>query len=158
MSLELTKQRLQSAKDRIDKFIDRNIIVWATETILLPAQTDISNSISAHAAQGLSLEKTGFKKVDLVWDLTDENGAPIHYFLEFGTRPHKIEAKGKLFGGADALHWKGPTGKNVFAKIVNHPGSKKHKGLIETIKNERLPALRDRIISETQHGMEIESL
>ena len=158
MSLELTKQRLQSAKDRVDKLIDNNLVIWATETILLPAQNDITNSISPKAAQGLSLEKTGFKKVDLVWDLTDDKGAPIHYYLEFGTGPHKIEAKGKIFGGADSLHWKGPTGKDVFAKIVNHPGSTKHKGLIQTIKDERLPALKERIISETHHNLEISSL
>ena len=158
MSLELTKQRLQSSKDRIDKFIDRHLVIWATETILLPAQTDIASSISQKAADALSLEKTGFKKIDLVWDLTDDNGAPIHYFLEFGTGPHKIEAKGKIFGGSNLLHWKGPTGKDHFAQVVNHPGSTKHKGLIQTIKEERMPALQERIISETQHKMEFDSL
>jgi len=63
-----------------------------------------------------------------------------------------------MFGGADALHWKGPTGKDVFAKIVRHPGSKKHVGLIQTIKKERLPELQSRIISETQNKMEIDSI
>jgi len=45
MSLDLTKQRLQSAKYRIDTHIDQNIVLWATETVLLPGQTDIANNI-----------------------------------------------------------------------------------------------------------------
>jgi hypothetical protein len=158
MSLDLTKQRLQSAKDRINRFIDQNIVIWATEEILLPAKMDIENSISQKAAAALSLEKSGFMKVDLVWDLRDDEGKPIHFFLEFGTNPHIIRPKGKMFGGADALHWVGPTGKDVFAKIVRHPGSKKHVGLVQNIKKEREPALRERIISETQNKMEIDSL
>ena len=158
MSLDLTKQRLKSAADRVDKFIDQNIMLWATEEILLPAQTDIANSISQRASEALSLEKTGFKKIELVWDLRDEDGKPIHFYLEFGTSPHIIKPKGKIFGGADALHWKGPSGKDVFAKIVRHPGSKKHVGLVENIKKERMPALKARVISETQNKMEIDSL
>ncbi len=57
MSFDLTKQRLQSAKNRIDNHIDQNIVLWATETVLLPGQTDIANSISQRAADALSLEK-----------------------------------------------------------------------------------------------------
>lgn len=158
MSLDLTKQRLQTAKDRINRYIDQNIMLWATEEILLPAQVDVANSISQRASEALGLEKSGFMKVDLTWDLRDDDGKPIHFFLEFGTSPHIIRPKGKLFGGADALHWVGPTGKDIFAKIVRHPGSKKHVGLIENIKNERVPALRQRIISETQNYLEISAI
>jgi hypothetical protein len=158
MSLDLTKQRLQSAKNRIDTHIDQNIMLWATETILLPGQTDIANSVSQRAADGLSLEKSGFMKVDLVWDLRSEEGAPLHFYLEYGTGPHIIRAKGKEHGGADALHWTGPSGESRFAKVVQHPGSQKHVGLVDGIKEERLPALRERIISETQNRMEIDSI
>lgn len=158
MSFDLTKQRLASAKNRVDTFIDQNLLNWAVEEVLLPARTDLSNSISQRAAEALTLEKVGFMKVDLKWDLRGENNEPIHFFLELGTSPHIIRPKGKLFGGADALHWKGPSGNDVFAKIVRHPGSKKHVGLIERIKEERLPALRDRIISETQNKMELDAL
>ena len=70
MSLDLTKQRLQSAKNRIDTYIDQNIFQWAMETVLLPARSDIENSINNRAAEALKLEKTGWMKVDLVWDLT----------------------------------------------------------------------------------------
>lgn len=158
MSFDITKQRLLSAKSRVDTFIDQNILLWATEEVLLPAQTDVANSISQHAAEALSLEKSGFMKVDLTWDLRDDEGKPIHFFLEYGTGPHIIRPKGKLFGGADALHWKGPTGKDVFARIVRHTGSTKHKGLIDTIKNERMPALQQRIIAETQNKIEVDSI
>ena len=158
MSLDLTKQRLTSATERVERYIDDNIIVWATETVLLPAQSNLETSISQRAAQALSLEKTGFMKFDLVWDLRGDNGEPLHFFLEFGTRPHVIKAKGKEHGGADALHWTGPSGEGVFAKIVNHPGSKKHVGLIQRIKDERMPALQAKIVSETQNKMETDSL
>jgi hypothetical protein len=158
MSLDLTKQRLESATDRVERYIDDNIIVWATETILLPAQSNLETSINERAARALSLEKSGFMKIDLVWDLRGDDGEPLHFFLEFGTSPHKIEAKGKEHGGANALHWTGPSGKNVFAKIVNHPGSKKHVGLIQRIKDERMPSLQAKIVSETQNKMETDSL
>lgn len=158
MSLDLTKQRLTSATERVERYIDDNIMVWATETILLPAQSNLETSISQRAGAALSLEKTGFMKFDLVWDLRGDNGEPLHFYLEFGTRPHKIEAKGKEHGGADSLHWTGPSGESVFAKIVKHPGSKKHVGLIQKIKDERMPALQAKIVSETQNKMETDSI
>ncbi len=158
MSLDLTKQRLQSAKERIDRFIDQNIMQWTMETVLLPARTDLENSINNRAAEALTLQKSGYMKVDLVWDLRSEEGAPLHFYLEFGTGPHTIRAKGREHGGADALHWTGPSGESRFAKVVQHPGSQKHVGLVDGIKEERLPALRERIISETQNRMEIDSI
>ena len=158
MSLELTKQRLQTTKERVDRYIDQNIRTWAMEEVLLPAKVDLANSISQKAAEALSLEKTGFMKVDLVWDLRGENNEPIHFYLEFGTGPHIIEPKGKIFGGADALHWKSTAGKNVFAKIVRHPGSKKHVGLVQRIKDERMPALQHKILVETQNWLEVNKI
>jgi hypothetical protein len=158
MSLDLTKQRLFSIETRVIKYIDQNIMQWATEEILLPGQTDIANSVSQRASEALSLEKTGLMKVDLVWDFRSEEGAPIHFFLEYGTRPHEIRAKGKDHGGADALHWTGPSGDSRFAKVVQHPGSQKHVGLVDGIKEERLPALQQRIVSETQNRMDIDSI
>jgi len=158
MSLDLTKQRLESAIDRVERYIDDNIEVWATETILLPAQSNLETSINARAARALKLEKSGFMKIDLVWDLRGKDGEPLHFFLEYGTSPHKIESKGKEHGGADALHWTGPSGEGVFAKIVNHPGSKKHVGLIQKIKEERMPALKAKILDETQNKMETDSI
>jgi hypothetical protein len=158
LSLDLTKQRLQSAKDRVDRFIDQNIMQWGMETVLLPARTDLEKSINIRAADALTLEKSGFMKIDLVWDLRSEDGAPLHFFLEYGTRPHTIEAKGKEHGGADALHWTGPSGESRFAKVVRHPGSQKHVGIVDGIKEERLPALQERIISETENRMEIDAI
>ena len=157
MSLDLTKQRLFSIETRVIKYIDQNIMQWATEEILLPGQTDIANSVSQRASEALSLEKTGLMKVDLVWDFRSEEGAPIHFFLEYGTRPHEIRAKGKEHGGADALHWTGPSGESRFAKVVQHPGTQARE-LISQIKEERVPDLKRRIIDETQNFMELESI
>ena len=158
MSFDLTKQRLQSAKDRVNRFIDQNIMQWAMETVLLPARANIEQSINIRAAEALTLQKSGYMKVDLVWNLRSEDGAPLHYYLEFGTGPHQIRAKGREHGGADALHWTGPSGESRFAKVVQHPGSKKHVGLVDGIKEERMPALRERIISETQNRMETDAI
>ena len=157
MSLDLTKQRLFSIETRVIKYIDQNIMQWATEEILLPGQTDIANSVSQRASEALSLEKTGLMKVDLVWDFRSEEGAPIHFFLEYGTRPHEIRAKGKEHGGADALHWTGPSGESRFAKVVQHPGTQARE-LISQIKEERVPDLKRRIVDETQNYMELESI
>jgi SLT domain-containing protein len=157
MSLDLTKQRLYSIETRVNNYIDQNIIQWGTEEILLPGQTDIANSISQRASEALSLEKTGYMKIDLVWDFRSEEGAPIHFFLEYGTRPHEIRAKGREHGGADALHWTGPSGESRFAKVVQHPGTQARE-LISQIKEERLPDLRRRIIDETQTYMELEAI
>jgi hypothetical protein len=157
MSLDLTKQRLFSIETRVNNYIDQNIIQWATEEILLPGQTDIANSVSQRASEALSLEKSGFMKVDLVWDFRSEEGAPIHFFLEFGTRPHEIRAKGKDNGGADALHWTGPSGESRYAKVVQHPGTQARE-LISQIKEERIPDLRRRIVDETQNYMELEAI
>jgi len=163
MSLEITKQRLLSAKGRVDKFIDQNIIIWATEEILLPGQGDIEASgLSARAAQALSLDKTGFMKFDLKWDFRGPNNEPLHFFIEFGTKPHIIRPKGKIAGGADVLHWKGASGGFVigedhYAAIVNHPGTKA-KNLVQTIKDEREPDLQARIINEVENKMEIEKI
>jgi hypothetical protein len=158
MSLDLTKQRLSTSRDRVNRFIDQNIRTWAMSTILLPARDDISKSINQRAAQALSLEKTGFMKVELVWDLRGENNEPLHFYLEFGTDAHKIRPKGKLFGGADVLHWKTTSGRDAFAGEVNHPGSKKHVGLVEGIKNERTPDLIAKAISETQNWLELNKI
>ena len=76
MSLDLTKQRLESSVRRTEVFIDQNISTWATEEVLLPAQVDLANSINQRAANALSLEKSGWMKTNLVWDLRGENGEP----------------------------------------------------------------------------------
>ena len=160
MSLDIAEQRLSSAKDRIRRYIDQNIMIWATEEVLLPGQTDIASSVSQRASQGLSLEKSGFMKVELVWDFRGDDNQPIHFYLEYGTKPHRIEAKGKMGGGADWLHWKGPSGgfvigKDHFAKEVRHPGTEP-KMLVHGIRDERTPALEKRIASEVQNHLEID--
>ena len=94
-------------------------------------------------------------KVDLKWDFRSEEGAPIHFFLEYGTRPHENKRqKAENNGGADALHWTGPSGESRFAKVVQHPGTEGKECHMQQIKEERrTPALRERIIKETQNHL-----
>ena len=163
MSLDVTQQRLESAVRRAEVFIDQNISTWAVEEILLPAQTNMTQSINARAARALSIEKSGWMKTNLVWDLRGDNNEPLHFYLEFGTDPHTIEPKGKDNGGANVLHWTGPsggfvTGAGIFASKVNHPGSTKHKGIVQRIKDEREPMLKARVIRETRNFMELEKI
>jgi hypothetical protein len=163
MSLDLTQQRLESSVRRAEVFIDQNISTWATEEILLPAQIDMANSINQRAANSLSIEKSGWMKTNLVWDLRGDNNEPLHFYLEFGTDPHIIEPKGKDNGGANVLAWKGTsggfvTGGTIFATKVKHPGSKKHVGLVQKIKEEREPSLRARVVKETINFMELEKI
>jgi|TARA_R110002020_G_scaffold403348_2_gene613478 hypothetical protein len=161
MSLDLTKQRISSAKGRVDRFIDQNIMLWATEEVLLPGQTNIARSVNEQASKGLSLEKSGFMKVDLTWEYI-KDGKPVHLYLEYGTRPHTITPKGKEQGGADVLHWKGLSGGFVigedhYASLVRHPGTQPKK-LVEGIKDERQPKLTERIIREVHNYLEVEAV
>lgn len=51
---------------------------------------------------------------------THKSGLPVPVFVEFGTAPHKITPKTKK-----VLRWVDKdTGRTVFAKEVNHPGTK----------------------------------
>lgn len=70
----------------------------------------------------------------------DTGRAPHAKFVLFGTRPHVIRPKTKK-----ALRWAGPGGF-VFAKRVNHPGSKADPYL-ETARDKALAGF-ERIVSE----------
>jgi len=50
-------------------------------------------------------------------------------YVEFGTPPHVIEAKNK-----QALHWK-QGGKDMFARRVNHPGTRPQPFIRPTLRN-----------------------
>lgn len=52
------------------------------------------------------------------------NGQKINYayFVEYGTKPHEIRPKKKKI-----LRWQGAGGGDVFAGVVNHPGTKAYK-------------------------------
>jgi len=160
MSLDITRQRLESSIRRVEVYIDQHISTWATEEVLLPAQVNLKNSINQRASDALSLEKSGWMKTNLVWDLRGDNGEPLHFYLEFGTDPHEILPKGKDHGGADVLAWQGPSGgfvvgETIFATRVQHPGSKKHVGLVQGIADERDEKLKARVMTETSNFLEV---
>ena len=62
-------------------------------------------------------------------------------FVEFGTPPHTIRAK-----DAKALHWKSG-GKDIFAKVVNHPGTRPNPFIRNAI-NTKLPDIVTTSIDE----------
>ena len=49
-------------------------------------------------------------------------------FVEFGTAPHVIQARKKK-----SLKWKGGDGKAIFAKRVNHPGTRPNPFIRSTL-------------------------
>lgn len=51
------------------------------------------------------------------------NDSEVALYLEHGTQPHVIRAKGKENGGADALFWRGAVHPVV---EVHHPGTPAH--------------------------------
>ena len=66
---------------------------------------------------------TGFLKAN-IFAKVDEDKIVIdmpYYaaYLEFGTSPHIIKPV-----HAKALHWKTDSGKDVFAQLVHHPGTR----------------------------------
>jgi len=155
--LEYTISRLRQTRDRVNSFIDRNIVDWAQTEMLTPAQKDLLQAgLSQEALDGLSINKTGFMKISLAWRYI-KDGKPIHFYIEYDTRPHWIEAKGRLNGGSEFLTWTGKDGRQMFAKKVFHPGTT-GKHLIENAAKEYKPFLKQRIITETNNFMKVNRL
>jgi len=157
MSLDFARLRLDSASQRVNRFIDDNLVQWATEEIIDRLKADArALELSARVQDAISYEKTDFLKGEVIFDLTVD-GQPIDEFLENGFRPHVIEAKGKGAGGADFLRWVDKNGKTFFRRKVNHPGFEGYhfieKGVRQTEQN-----LERRIIQETERFMEKERL
>lgn len=158
MTLQLTRQRLSSAKIRIDRHIDTNLFAWAREEILEPIRNDMREAgFSERAINSLNLERAGFMKVNLVWDFRGPNGEPLHFYIEFDTAPHTIRAKGKAAGGADYLHWTTEFGNDIFRRKVEHPGTT-GKMIVHNGYDKRKDKLKQRIITETENFMAIQAL
>lgn len=155
--LEETITRLKFSQERVHKFIDRNIFEWADQEILQPARDDMLKAgLSQEAANGLKLEKTGFMRVSLVWEYRKE-GKPIHFYIEYDTRPHWIYPKGKMHDGSDLLSWIGKDGRRVFARRVWHTGTT-GKMLVHNAAKEYTPFLKNRIINETNEYLQVHKL
>jgi len=155
--LEETITRLKFSQERVQKFIDRNIMEWADQEILQPARDDMLKAgLSQQAANGLNLDKTGFMKVSLVWEYI-KDGKPIHFYIEYDTRPHWIYPKGKLHAGADMLSWMGKNGVRVFARRVYHTGTT-GKMLCHNAAKQYTPFLKQRIITETNAYLAVNQL
>ena len=130
---------------------------WAATDMLQPAQDDMLKAgLSQDAANGLSLQRTGHMTISLQWQYIKE-GKPIHFYIEYDTRPHWIQAKGKLQGGADYLTWINKAGRRVYAKKVYHTGTT-GKMLVHNAAREYTPFLRQRIITETNNYLQVNKL
>jgi len=119
MSLEFTINRLENSEERYIKFIDSNIVDWSEQEILEPAKKRaLEFGLSSNAVNGMEIEKVGLMKTVMVWEYRGPEDQPLHLFLEkgFGKGGYDINARGKLFGGADHLKWKDKSGKNIFRK------------------------------------------
>jgi hypothetical protein len=155
--LEYTISRLRQTRDRVNSFIDRNIVDWAQTEILTPAQKDLLQAgLSQEALDGLTINKTGFMKISLAWRYI-KDGKPLHFYIEYDTKPHWIEAKGRLHGGSNFLTWVGKDGNQMFAKKVFHPGTT-GKHLVENAAKQYKPLLKERVISETNSFMKVNRL
>ena len=116
--------RLQTARDRVLGFVDENIIQWAEDEILGPTQSIAwGEGLSEHVISTIQIERIGFLKINLVWNLFGPNDEPLGVWLEEGTMPHLIEAKGEENGGANSLMWRDKGGRPIFRKKVKHPGT-----------------------------------
>lgn len=61
-------------------------------------------------------------KNKITWGVNiQEKTPPVFTYWELGTRPHKIKVRRRK-----TLAWTGADGKKMFAKVVNHPGTKGH--------------------------------
>ena len=130
---------------------------WATTDMLQPAQDDMLQAgLSQDAVNGLSLQRTGHMTISLRWQYIKE-GKPIHFYIEYDTRPHWIQAKGKLHGGSDYLTWVNKAGQRVYAKKVYHTGTT-GKMLVHNAVKEYSPFLRQRIITETNNYLQVNKL
>ncbi len=157
MSLEMARLRLDNVSQRMWKFIDENLKNWAEEEIIAKIKTDArALGLSDRVLAAISFEKTGFMTGEIVFDFSVD-GVPVDEFLENGTRPHVIEAKGKDNGGANVLRWLNAAGNPIFRRRVQHPGFHGYH-LIRDGSQRYEDDLRRRIESEAENLAQVERL
>ena len=148
---------MESAKIRINQYIDQNIQQWAEWEVLAPTQQLAYNEgVSENGVSNMKIEKTGFMSVDMTWEWLGPENVPLHKYLNDGTPPHDINALGKLYGGADYLRWYDKNRKPIFRKHVKHPGIKPGHWM-ERGWDIGKPRLKDRISNEVNKWVEINS-
>ena len=140
MSLNITKERIKSSKTRIEQYIDNNLLKWAEDTALPKVKSNgFSKGLSSNSVDAITVKKTGFMAVSIVWDLKTDDGKPLDMILEEGTKPHEIEARFAKF-----LRFFDQQGNPIFRKKVNHPGTvalnifKDSKETVESIMDEKI--------------------
>jgi len=153
MSLDFTRLRLDNASQRVNRLIDDNIVLWTEQEIADKIRnTARSLGLSERVINAITVEKTGFMKADLVFDLRGPKDEPLDEFLENGFAAHDIEAKGKESGGAESLSWVNEFGNRVFRVRVHHPGFRGYH-FMETGHRQNEPNLQRRIETEISDAM-----
>lgn len=114
-------RRARIAKQRIalniqERLKDKLTPAWGVDTGKLKA----------------SIRATINEQGDIIITMDD-----VGKYIEFGTPPHIITAK-----NGKSLHWKSG-GKDVFAKTVNHPGTRPFPFIRSTFRNELLKIITD---------------
>ena len=94
----------------------------------LALETSFRQRVLANKRTGKMAASLHVIKKVLAKGIAFDAGSDVHYtmFMEQGTRPHKIHAKG---GGYLVFFWP-KVGHMVYFKSVNHPGTKPYHFLI----------------------------
>lgn len=81
---------------------------------------EAGSKIEQYAKESAPVD-SGYYRNNIMFDGKNEVVAHADYsaHLEYGTKPHVIKPQ-----SAKYLHFKGKDGKEVFAKVVNHPGTR----------------------------------
>jgi hypothetical protein len=93
----------------------------------LALETTFRQKVLANKKTGKMAASLHVIKKTLAKGIAFDAGSKIHYtlFMEQGTKPHKIKAKG---GGYLAFFWP-KVGKMVYFRSVNHPGTRPYRFL-----------------------------
>lgn len=157
MGIDVARLLLEKAQIRVNQFIDDNIIQWTEEEVLMPTQQMAFNEgVSESGISHMSVVKLGFMKAATKWYWLGPKDIPLHKYLNDGTKPHTIQALGKIFGHADYLRWYDKSGHPIFRRKVKHPGYVGRKYMERGMENNK-DKLSTRIKLECNRMMEMEN-
>ena len=155
-------------KDEIEAFILKNLGVWCDETILIEMRSMADNAnLPSGFINGIKRVGEGLN-IRFINNYTNSQGKPLALWFEFGTKPHGIDpvkaprlawqertiSAVKVNRGAGKKRGVKASGKApnvlnfwIFAKHVDHPGTKAHLAMTRGYKL-GMKALRRRIANE----------
>lgn len=129
--IEFNEQELQGFLNRIREIITntRGAVAAHMEEAANEAYEKIKERTPVLTGEAVDAWK--LEQIDKTsWRISNKVDYIIH--LEYGTRPHIITAK-----GGSVLHWVNDDGQHMFAKMVNHPGTRPYAMVRTTIQEMR---------------------